>query len=399
MAKTMTTASRSWWFGMSSDAVANRAGEQWARVGSAKRLVIKFGSAVLSDPDGGLALDRLIPWCKHIAELRQSGREVVVVSSGAVAAGLSTLGWTERPTSLGALQAAASVGQAAIVRAWESELGRHGVVAGMVLLTRDDLANRRRYLNARATLTTLLASAVVPIINENDSVATEEIRFGDNDTLAARVCSLMSAEALFLVTDQPGLMTADPRLDSTATLLPYADADDAELDTMVGEGKGRLGRGGMVSKLRSARIAARSGAQTVILSGFDEQALTAATHGRQAGTLLGTEVGPLDARKRWIADQLEVSGQLRLDDGAVAALKGRGVSLLPVGVTEVVGEFSRGDVVRLVDADGQSVAQGLVNYDHKDAALLIGEASSRIEEVLGYAYEAELVHRDNLVRL
>lgn len=372
---------------------------QRARVAAARRLVIKFGSAVLSDDNGGLALERLVPWCEHISALRAAGREVIVVSSGAVAAGLATLGWRERPTALGALQAAASVGQAAIVRAWESELSRHGVVAGMVLLTRDDLANRRRYLNARATLTTLLDAGVVPIINENDSVATEEIRFGDNDTLAARVCSLLAADALILVTDQAGLMTADPRHDPNASLLPYADADDPALDAMVGTGKGHLGRGGMVSKLRSARIAARSGAQTLIVSGFEPSALAAASAGETVGTLLGTEVQPLDARKRWIADQLEVSGEVSLDDGAVSALLERGVSLLPVGVTAVTGAFSRGDVVRLLDPQGRAIAQGLVNYDHRDASALIGQATSRIEAVLGYAYEAELVHRDNLVRL
>lgn len=369
------------------------------KVALAARVIVKFGSAALSDDSGHLADARIRAWCQVIAGERKAGREVIIVSSGAVAAGMATLGWQRRPTGLHRLQAAAAVGQVGLAGIWRDALQAHGLTAAMVLLTRDDMANRRRYLNARATLTTLLDEGVIPIINENDSVATDEIRFGDNDTLAALVTNLLAADALVLMTDRDGLYTANPDNDSTARLVPYADADDSSLDVMVAGGAGPLGRGGMITKLNAARLAARSGAQTVIASGLGAGVLAGVFAGDDVGSLLGTDLEPMVARKRWIADQLETRGEIVIDSGAVAALRERGVSLLPVGARSVSGEFSRGDMVRVVSVSGEPVAQGLVNYSAAEANRLCGVPSEQIVEAIGYRAEPELLHRDNLVLL
>lgn len=369
------------------------------RVTNARRVVVKFGSAALSDESGHLAEARIHAWCEIVAAQRKAGREVIIVSSGAVAAGMAALGWERRPTGLHRLQAAAAVGQVGLAGIWRNALGAHGLTAAMVLLTRDDMANRRRYLNARATLTTLLDEGVIPIINENDSVATDEIRFGDNDTLAALVTNLLAADALVLMTDRDGLYSANPQTDADARLVPFADADDPSLDAMVAGAAGPLGRGGMITKLNAARLAARSGAQTVIASGLADGALARVFAGDAEGSLLGTDLEPMLARKRWIADQLEARGEIVIDTGAVAALRERGVSLLPVGARAVSGEFARGDMVRVVSVSGEPVAQGLVNYASGEVARLCGVPSERIVDTIGYRAEPELLHRDNLVLL
>ncbi len=364
----------------------------------ARRVVVKVGSALLTDPATGLARDRIRRWCDEIVRLTGPDRQILLVSSGAVAEGVARLGLRRRPATVHGLQAAAAVGQMGLVEAYEQAFSAHGRHTAMVLLTHDDLSNRQRYLNARATLNTLLDLGVIPVINENDTVATDEIRFGDNDTLAALVTNLLQADLLIILTDTDGLYEQDPRRDPQAPLVTWADAADARLDAMVGEG-GVLGRGGMVTKLKAARIAARSGAHTVIAGGRHPEVLTRVLAGEAVGSLLCASVLPLDARKRWIAGQLRPKGDLILDDGAVAAITSRGVSLLPVGVVAVRGRFSRGDVVRCLDGGDRVVGQGLVNYSSDEARRLAGAASSEIGERLGYSLEAELVHRDNLVVL
>ncbi len=361
-------------------------------------VVIKVGSALLTDPEQGLAVGLLESLGEEIVRLLDDGRKVLLVSSGAVVEGVSRLKLPQRPETVHELQAAAAVGQMGLVQAYERAFARHGRHAAVVLLTHDDLANRQRYLNARATLTTLLDFGAVPVINENDSVATDEIRFGDNDTLAAMATNLLQADLLILLTDIDGLYEADPRQHADAKRLDFSDANDANLDGMVG-GSGALGRGGMITKLKAARLAARSGAHTVIASGEDPSTLTRILAGESVGTLLAASVSPLDARKRWIAGQQRVKGRLTLDSGAVTALRERGVSLLPVGVTAVSGEFSRGELVACEDADGRVVAQGLSNYSSAETGQMLGVASDVIGERLGYSLEPELIHRDNLVIL
>ncbi|MEQ8857682.1 MAG: glutamate 5-kinase [Pseudomonadales bacterium] len=369
------------------------------QLGRARRVVVKIGSALLTDPGTGLARNRIGVWCEDIHRQLLADRQVLLVSSGAVAEGVARLGLGSRPATIHGLQAAAAVGQMGLVEAYEKAFSAHARRTAMVLLTHDDLADRQRYLNARATLTTLLDLGVIPVINENDTVATDEIRFGDNDTLAALVCNLLQADLLVILTDTEGLYRRDPRDDPSAPLVPWADANDAGLDGMVGETRGELGRGGMVTKLKAARIAARSGANTVIASGREPDVLARILAGESVGTLLSASILPMDARKRWIAGQLRPKGDLVLDAGAVAALNSRGVSLLPVGVVAVHGRFSRGDLVRCVDAEGRVVAQGLVNYSSDEAERLKGAASSEIGARLGFRLEPELVHRDNLVML
>ena len=371
--------------------------EQRQRLSLARRVVVKVGSALLTDPATGLARERIRVWCEEIHRL-MNGRQLLLVSSGAVAEGTARLGLKSRPATVHGLQAAAAVGQMGLVQAYEQAFSAHGRHTAMVLLTHDDLADRQRYLNARATLNTLLDLGVIPVINENDTVATDEIRFGDNDTLAALVTNLLQADLLIILTDTDGLYEQDPRL-GMAPLVRWADAADHRLDGMVGEGAGALGRGGMVTKLKAARIAARSGAGTVIAGGRNPGVLGRILAGEDVGTLLSASILPLDARKRWIAGQLRPKGELVLDEGAARAVLSRGVSLLPVGVTAVRGHFSRGDVVRCVDGGGRLVGQGLVNYSSDEAARLAGAASSEIGERLGYRLEPELVHRDNLVVL
>jgi glutamate 5-kinase len=366
------------------------------RLPHAGTIVIKVGSALLTDPEQGLATDLVDTLGEEIAGLLENGRRVLLVSSGAVAEGVSRLKLKTRPESVHELQAAAAVGQMGLVQAYERAFARHGRHAAVVLLTHDDLANRQRYLNARATLATLLDFGAVPVINENDSVATDEIRFGDNDTLAAMVTNLLQADLLIILTDIDGLYDADPRENANASLVEFADATDDTLDQMVG-GSGALGRGGMITKLKAARLAARSGAHTVLANGRDPLALQRILSGEPVGTLLAASVSPLDARKRWIAGQQRAKGRLTLDAGAVHALTSRGVSLLPVGVVAVRGEFSRGEMVACENEEGQVVAQGLSNYSSSETLKMLGAGSEEIGARLGYVLEPELIHRDNLV--
>lgn len=363
-----------------------------------RRWVVKIGSALLTDDGRGLYLAAIEQWVKQIVELRRRGIEIVLVSSGAVAEGMVRLGWKTRPHALHELQAAAAVGQMGLVQAYESQFQRYGLHTAQVLLGHDDISARDRYLNARGTLQTLVQLGVIPVINENDTVVTDEIRFGDNDTLGALVANLIDADLLVILTDQAGLFERDPRLDPNAALVARGRAGDPQYEQMAGGGSS-LGRGGMLTKIRAAKLAARSGASTVIASGRVENVLLRLAGGEELGTLLGADNQPLAARKQWLAGLMQTSGQLTLDDGAVRVLRESGRSLLPVGVTAVTGRFNRGDLVSCVDANGTEVARGLVNYARDDAAKIIGQSSERIEAILGYQGEKELIHRDNLVVL
>ena len=364
----------------------------------ARLWVVKIGSALLTDNGRNLHHDAIAGWCNQIAVLREGGRRVILVSSGAVAEGCRRLGLASRPESVHELQAAAAAGQMGLVEAYERGLRRSGLGTAMVLLTHDDFADRGRYLNARATLKTLLDFDVVPVINENDSVATDEIKLGDNDMLSAMVASALSADVLVLLTDQDGLRERDPRVDPEAPLVRDASADDPKLDEYAGGG-GELGRGGMVTKLAAARLAARSGTHTVIANGMLDDVLLALSRGEDIGTVLAADVEPLASRKRWIAGQLIAKGEIALDDGAVEAVRNRGVSVLAVGAVRATGEFRRGDMVRVTDAAGVEVAKGLVNYSGQEIRLLLGAGSHEIESRLGYVDEPELIHRDNLAVL
>tara|TARA_A100001037_G_C15131095_1_gene628728 strand:+ start:771 stop:1907 length:1137 start_codon:yes stop_codon:yes gene_type:complete len=361
-----------------------------------RRVVIKVGSALLSRSAGGLATDRIDSICSQINRLLTEGVQVALVSSGAVAAGMGRLGISTRPTELHQLQAAAAVGQMGLVEAYERAFSFHERKTAMILLTHEDLADRHRYLNARTTLTRLLDMGVVPVINENDTVATEEIRFGDNDTLASLVVNLLQADLMIILTDTDGLHEEDPKLNPSAALVEIAQVTDQVLDGMARSSAGELGRGGMHTKLEAARRAARSGANTLIANGEEEHVLTRAISDENIGTLLVASVTPMAARKGWIAGQLKPQGDLYLDAGATLMIRDKGVSLLPVGVTRVVGSFSRGDVVRCLDSKGHIFAQGLVNYDSHEIEKLMGAATEEIFSLLGYAAEPELIHRDNL---
>ena len=367
-----------------------------ARLVSTRRWVVKIGSALITGDGKGLDRERLGHWVDQIADLREAGCEVIVVSSGAVAEGMKRMGWARRPTSLHELQAAAAIGQMGLVQAWESCFQRRGLHTAQVLLTHDDLSDRRRYLNARSTLRALVGLGVVPVINENDAVANEELRFGDNDSLAALVANLVEADILLLLTDQQGLFDADPRRNAQAALVGHAEAGDPALDAMAGGG-GLLGQGGMQTKVRAARLAARSGCATLIAHGRTERILQRLREGEVLGTLLTPSQEPDAARKRWLAGHLQARGRLVLDAGAVRVLRGSGSSLLAVGVQDVIGEFRRGELVACVAADGSEVARGLVNYSAAEARLIKGRASRDIESILGYVDEDELIHRDNLV--
>lgn len=370
-----------------------------ARAGGSQRWVIKIGSALITRDGSGLDADGLAGWAAQIASLVRAGRQIVVVTSGAVADGMLRLGFKSRPRSLHELQATAAVGQMGLIRAWEEAFSVHGLHTALVLLTHEDLAGRTRYLNARTTLRTLLAYGVVPVINENDTVATDEIRFGDNDTLAALVTNLVEADLLLILTDQQGLHAADPRLQPDAERIRVTPADDDRLDAMAGDSGGALGRGGMATKLRAARIAARSGAATWIAAGREPDVIRAVAAGSDLGTLLLPRHARLESRKLWIASHLRPHGQLTLDAGAVRALCEQGRSLLPVGVRSVSGNFARGDVVSCITDQGVEIARGLVNYGVEDAVRISGRASEDIAAVLGFVAEPELVHRDNLVLL
>ncbi|MHB0777326.1 glutamate 5-kinase [Halomonas sp. WWR20] len=365
----------------------------------ARRVVVKIGSALLTNDGRGLDEAAIAGWVEQIATLHERGVEVVLVSSGAVAEGMARLGWRVRPSAVHELQAAAAVGQTGLSQCYEQYFARHGLRTAQVLLTHDDLSDRKRYLNARSALRTLVDLRVIPVINENDTVVTDEIRFGDNDTLGALVANLLEADALVILTDQEGLFDADPRHNPGARLIHEGRADDPALSAMAGGG-GVLGRGGMATKMRAAKLAARSGAVTAIASGRQpEVLLRLMTAGERLGTLLRPEHEPLAARKRWLAGRLQVRGTLTLDAGAVNVLRARGSSLLPVGVKALSGAFRRGDMVVCVDENGERVAKGLVNYGSDEARQILGKPSHQIEALLGYMEAPELIHRDNLVVL
>ncbi len=367
------------------------------RIAKARRWVVKVGSSLVTAKGAGLDRAAIADWAAQIAKLRKGGHEIVLVSSGAVAEGMARLGLKKRPAVLNELQATAAVGQMGLVQAWESAFQQHGLHTAQVLMTHEDVSDRDRYLNARGTLKTLLSLGVIPVVNENDTVATQEIRLGDNDTLAALGANLVEAEVLVLLTDQDGLFDDDPRRNPGAKLLSEADLADPKLEAMAGEGKGELGRGGMRTKLLAARWAARSGAATVIAHGRLENVLLKIGNGEVVGTLLKPAQGVMAARKRWIAGHLQVRGRVHLDAGAVAVLRDKGKSLLPVGVKRVEGEFGRGDLVSCLDPEGREIARGLVNYDAAESTRIAGLASSKLAEALGYPGATELIHRDNLV--
>jgi glutamate 5-kinase len=368
-------------------------------VARASRLVVKVGSSLVTDAGRGIDHEAVARWAAQIAELVQSGKSVILVSSGAIAEGMQRLGWTVRPRAIHALQAAAAVGQMGLVQAYETAFARFGLHTAQVLLTHEDLADRRRYLNARTTLTTLLGLRVIPVINENDTVTTDEIRFGDNDTLGALVTNLVEADVLVLLTDQQGLYTADPRIDPSATIVRSAAAGDPKLERMAGGAGSAIGRGGMLTKVLAAKRAARSGAATIIACGGEPDVLSRLAAGESLGTTLTSERTSLGARKQWLADHVRVAGRLTLDAGAVRALTHDGKSLLPIGVVAVTGSFGRGEVVGCYAPDGREVARGLVNYGAQEAVRIMRRPSSEIESVLGYVDEPELIHRDNLVLL
>lgn len=362
-----------------------------------KRVVIKIGSALLTDGGKGLNKAASAVWVAQMAQLKQQGIEVVLVSSGSVAEGMSRLGLKSRPKALHELQAAASVGQMGLVQNFESNFQEHGLHAAQVLLTHDDLSDRKRYLNARSTLMSLLDFQVVPVINENDAVATEEIRFGDNDTLAALVANLIEADLLIILTDQLGLFDSDPSVNPEAILISQISSDDMRLEAMAGESRSGLGRGGMATKVSAARLASRSGASTVIVSGDVDNVISKVIAGEVIGTYLVANIEPIVARKQWLAGQLQAKGQLILDAGAVHMLCHSGKSLLAVGIMEVEGEFNRGELVICHDSLGKEVARGLVNYSSEEISLIKGQASSQFEGILGYSDDEEVIHRDNLV--
>ncbi|MBP7564955.1 MAG: glutamate 5-kinase [Burkholderiaceae bacterium] len=367
----------------------------------ARRIVVKVGSSLVTNEGRGLDEAAIGEWCRQMAALMQAGasagREVIMVSSGAIAEGMKRLGWTSRPREVHELQAAAAVGQMGLAQMYESKLRENGLRSAQVLLTHADLADRERYLNARSTLLTLLRMSVVPVINENDTVVNDEIKFGDNDTLGALVANLVEADLLVILTDQKGLYTADPRRDPSAEFVHEAKAGDARLEAMAGGAGSSIGRGGMITKILAAKRAAGSGASTVIAWGREPDALLRLSRGERIGTLLVAQTQKNQARKQWIADHLQLRGAVRVDAGAAAKVRDEGKSLLPIGMTAVEGEFARGDVIAVRGPDGEEVARGLANYSSAEARLVCRRASSEFEAVLGYAAEPEMVHRDNLV--
>jgi glutamate 5-kinase len=363
----------------------------------ARRIVVKVGSSLVTNEGRGLDEQAIGEWCRQLSALVRDGREVIMVSSGAIAEGMKRLGWTTRPQELHELQAAAAVGQMGLAHMYETKLRENGLGSAQVLLTHADLADRERYLNARSTLLTLLTHGVLPVINENDTVVNDEIKFGDNDTLGALVANLVEADALIILTDQKGLYTADPRRDPSATFVHEARAGDAKLEEMAGGAGSSIGKGGMITKILAAKRAAGSGASTVIAWGREPDALVRLTQGEAIGTLLVAQTQKQQARKQWMADHLQLRGSVTIDDGAVSKLKGDGSSLLPIGMTSVDGDFSRGEVIAILDGHGQEVARGLANYAAAEARLLCRKPSSQMSELLGYAAEPEMVHRDNLV--
>ncbi|MCK5696845.1 MAG: glutamate 5-kinase [Gammaproteobacteria bacterium] len=373
-----------------------------------RRWVVKIGSALLTNEGSGLDYKAISLWVEQMSALMtgsadstysQTAIEIVLVSSGAVAEGMKRMGWTTRPDSVDKLQAAAAVGQMGLVQAYESQFQKHNLHTAQILLTHDDLSNRTRYLNARSVLLTLINMGTIPVVNENDTVVTEEIRFGDNDTLAALVANLIDADLLVILTDQQGMFDSDPRQNPNAQLLTEVDAQNSQLDGMAGDSKGELGRGGMATKLRAARVAARSGAATLIASGHEKNVLSQIYQGKQIGTLLMAKEAPLVAKKQWLAGHLQMKGQLLLDQGAINVLKSKGSSLLAIGVKDVIGQFSRGDMVACIDDNGVEIARGLCNYNSYETNKIKGYGTGEIVNILGYVGESELIHRDNLIVL
>jgi glutamate 5-kinase len=364
---------------------------------NAQRIVVKVGSSLVTNEGRGLDAEAIGEWCRQIAHLRRDGREVIVVSSGAIAEGMKRLGWTVRPTAIQELQAAAAVGQMGLAHMYETEFRANALGSAQVLLTHADLADRERYLNARSTLLTLLRLGVVPVINENDTVVNDEIKFGDNDTLGALVANLVEADALVILTDQQGLYSADPRKDPGATFVHEAQSGDPALERMAGGVGSSIGRGGMITKILAAKRAAGSGAATVIAWGREPDVLMRLSRGERIGTLLTAQTQKMQARKQWIADHLQLRGAVLVDAGAASKLRQEGKSLLPIGMVQVEGNFSRGDVIAVRDSLGAEFARGLANYSSAEARLLCRRPSADIEKLLGYAAEPEMLHRDNLV--
>lgn len=363
----------------------------------ARRIVVKVGSSLVTNEGRGLDEQAIGQWSEQLSALVKDGREVIMVSSGAIAEGMKRLGWATRPKVINELQAAAAVGQMGLVQMYETKLREQGIGSAQVLLTHADLADRERYLNARSTLLTLLAHHVVPVINENDTVVNDEIKFGDNDTLGALVANLVDADVLIILTDQKGLYTADPRKDPAAQFVHVARAGDPVLEDMAGGAGSRVGTGGMITKILAAKRAAGSGASTVIAWGREPQALLRLVAGEPIGTCLLAATPKQQARKQWIADHLQLRGAVVVDDGAARRILQDGKSLLPAGMTAVEGEFSRGEVIAVRNASGQEIARGLANYAASEARLLCRKASADFEALLGYAAEPEMIHRDNLV--
>lgn len=364
---------------------------------NAKRLIIKVGSSLVTNDGKGLDQVAIQNWAQQIAVLRGMGKEVVIVSSGAIAEGRQRLGFSKRPTEVHELQACAAVGQMGLAQIYETSFRAHGLGTAQILLTHADLAHRERYLNARSTLLTLLGYGIVPVINENDTVVTDEIKFGDNDTLAALVANLVEADVLIILTDQQGLFTADPRKNADATFVHNAKAGDVSLEAMAGGVGSSVGSGGMITKILAAKRGARSGAHTVIASGREPDVLIRLAQGEAIGTHLSSDMLPLAARKQWMMDHLQTTGEVVIDDGAVQKLRSEGKSLLSIGVSEVRGNFSRGAVVTCVNNAGEAVAKGLCNYSSTDARRIMRKSSTEIEAILGFIEEPELIHRDNLV--
>ena len=363
----------------------------------AKRVVVKVGSSLVTNEGRGLDEAAIGEWCRQLAQLVRAGTEIIMVSSGAIAEGMKRLGWTTRPSAIHELQAAAAVGQMGLAQMYETKLRQSGLGSAQVLLTHADLADRERYLNARSTLLTLLKLGVVPVINENDTVVNDEIKFGDNDTLGALVANLVEADALVILTDQKGLFTADPRKDANARFVDQAQAGDPALEVMAGGAGSSLGRGGMITKILAAKRAAGSGASTVIAWGREPDALIRLSQGEAIGTLLVAPTQKTQARKQWMADHLQMRGAVVVDAGAAAKVRDEGKSLLPIGMVLVEGDFSRGDVIGVRDPGGVEIARGLANYSSAEARLLCRKPSSEFEALLGYAAEPEMLHRDNLV--
>ena len=368
-------------------------------IASASRIVSKVGSSLVTNDGKGLDREAVAQWAGQIAILRQQGKQVVLVSSGAIAEGMARLGWDKRPTSMHELQAAAAVGQMGLAQAYEVAFAKHNLRTAQILLTHEDLADRQRYLNARSTLFALLRLGVVPIVNENDTVATDEIAVGDNDTLGALVTNLIEADALIILTDQRGLYESDPRQNPNAKFVTHALAGDLSLEAMAGGTGSGIGKGGMLTKILAAKRAARSGAHTVIASGREPDVMVRLAAGECIGSELRAELPVLSARKQWMADHLRLRGKLILDAGATKALLEEGKSLLPIGVKEVQGEFETGDVVACIDPTGKECARGLVNYSASDTRRIMGQPSSKIADILGSVAETELMHRDNLIIL